>query len=200
MKREQQPQTVIGPDTEPISVCVQCGTDASTAWKQLQIGDSAAETMCAHCSGKVTHLRVRKDFEEKIRDTQWKYREQERNLLRDYNDMLSSPKKLEMFRQEQEKRQRLQRIATVVKGNGQQNARTAASKPNNESGKNSGLIASSATKRAAPPQKEQLGARANASSVPPVNAGEAPLTNLQFLQALAAQATSEPCLALVAAA
>ena len=35
---------------------------------------------------------------------------QEKNLIRDYNDMLSSPKKLEMFRQEQEKRHRVQRI------------------------------------------------------------------------------------------
>ena len=81
---------------------MKCGTDFTPVWKRERPGSTSV--ICEACLTATQRLSLKKEYEEAVQKVLQHHISAEREIEREYQDILSTPAKLDSYIKEQEKK------------------------------------------------------------------------------------------------
>lgn len=82
--------------------CVKCGTDYTPVWKREKSG--SLNVVCEACLASTQRLTLKKEYEDAVDKVMQQHYAAEREVDREYQEIISTPAKLDAYIKEQEKK------------------------------------------------------------------------------------------------
>ncbi|KAM3172664.1 hypothetical protein ACTXT7_014079 [Hymenolepis weldensis] len=82
--------------------CVKCGTDYTPVWKREK--PDSTNVVCEACIGAIQRLSLKKEYDDALDNIMQQHYAAEREIDKEYQDIVSNPTKLDAYIKEQEKK------------------------------------------------------------------------------------------------
>ncbi|VUZ56674.1 unnamed protein product [Hymenolepis diminuta] len=82
--------------------CVKCGTDYTPVWKREK--PDSTNVVCEACIGAIQRLSLKKEYDDAVDNIMQQHYAAEREIDKEYQDIVSNPTKLDAYIKEQEKK------------------------------------------------------------------------------------------------